>query len=409
MQYGFLIILAAFIHHVIYSGIVFSFNILHVYIVEEYKTTATMSGLTGTIGLSVYHLASLLSSTVFTRIGHRRAVIVGVLLSCTGLFMSAFVTTIQLLWVSFGVFTAGGGSLVTLTCMNMAVVYYPGSFCKRVICLVLCGTSTGVMVLPLIIETLLLSLGWKASILVLASSFLFVGVALAFIYRLPEDTSTKDNQEQHDNKEQMEKLNEDMTPTESSLSSTSPSSLKIQLWIYVKMFSRVECWLLSIGFFITAVTITFTFVNMGSLMKSNAIGESKITYILTLMGVADLVTRVLLSAAVSHLPISTTLAFSLTSILATIPTYLLTVFGSYTGMFTLSMLISVARTILYSLVLTVCVEVFGVRFAGQSIGIAYAVIGVGSLSSTFVSDVMYVKTGSYQESLYLCVGHTVSS
>uniref|UniRef100_A0A915PMG7 Major facilitator superfamily (MFS) profile domain-containing protein n=1 Tax=Setaria digitata TaxID=48799 RepID=A0A915PMG7_9BILA len=149
--YGWVIVLASFLIHFICDGISFSFGIMFSEIQEYFNVTKTMSGVVGSIFLSVPLLSGPLAGALTDIYDCRRMTIVGGLLAASGGLMSFFAFNIWHFLFLFAFITGIGLSF----CFNTAIVAVTYYFQKkRAIAtgIAVCGSGAGTFVLAPFIE-----------------------------------------------------------------------------------------------------------------------------------------------------------------------------------------------------------------------------------------------------------------
>ncbi|VDK85967.1 unnamed protein product [Litomosoides sigmodontis] len=187
--YGWVIVLASFLIHFICDGISFSFGIMFSEIQEYFNVTKTMSGVIGSIFLSIPLLSGPLAGALTDIYDCRRMTIVGGLIAAAGGFLSFFAFNIWHFLLSFAFITGIGLSF----CFNSAIVAITYYFQKkRAIAtgIAVCGSGAGTFVLAPLIELLFAKLGWRYSLLCIGSLLLLI-VGCGFMIKdleWPQDT-----------------------------------------------------------------------------------------------------------------------------------------------------------------------------------------------------------------------------
>ncbi|VDK68092.1 unnamed protein product [Onchocerca ochengi] len=187
--YGWVIVLASFLIHFICDGISFSFGIMFTEIQEYYNVTKTMSGIVGSIFLSIPLLSGPIAGALTDIYDCRRMTIVGGLIAAGGALISFFAFSIWHFLFSFAFITGIGLSF----CFNTAIVAVTYYFQKkRAIAtgIAVCGSGVGTFVLAPFIEVLFAKFGWHCS-LVCIGFLLLLLVGCGFMIKdleWPHDT-----------------------------------------------------------------------------------------------------------------------------------------------------------------------------------------------------------------------------
>ncbi|VDM20600.1 unnamed protein product [Wuchereria bancrofti] len=187
--YGWIIVLASFLIHFICDGISFSFGIMFSEIQGHFNVTKTMSGIVGSIFLSIPLLSGPLAGALTDIYDCRRMTIVGGLIAAGGGLISFFAFSVWHFLLSFAFITGIGLSF----CFNSAIVAVTYYFQKkRAIAtgIAVCGSGAGTFVLAPFIEMLFAKFGWRSSLLCMGFLLLFI-VGCGFMIKdleWPHDT-----------------------------------------------------------------------------------------------------------------------------------------------------------------------------------------------------------------------------
>ena len=107
-------------------------------------------GWIGALAFGVMFAFSPISTWLFKRYGHRKIVIVGVLLCSTGLLLSAFVPDAKLLFLTYSVLYGIGSNFIDNTSLNLIAAYFPRKNSARATCFATLGWSIGKFILNVI-------------------------------------------------------------------------------------------------------------------------------------------------------------------------------------------------------------------------------------------------------------------
>ncbi|XP_078045069.1 monocarboxylic acid transporter silnoon isoform X1 [Augochlora pura] len=180
--YGWVIVFGAFFVQFWVAGLVKSYGVLYVEVMETFKdsSAAVASWIPAILSCLCLALAPV-TSILCQKYSCRAVVFIGGLFCALGLTLSYFATSLIHLFFTFGVLTGIGGGLSTTPGIIIVSQYFDK---HRALANGICvsGTAAGSFVFPLLIEILVESFGFHGTILLLGGCMLHVCVS-ATLYR----------------------------------------------------------------------------------------------------------------------------------------------------------------------------------------------------------------------------------
>ncbi|XP_074095857.1 monocarboxylic acid transporter silnoon [Cotesia typhae] len=184
--YGWVVVGGAFFVQFWVAGLVKSYGVLYVEVMETFKdsTAAVASWIPAILSCLCLALAPV-TSILCQKYSCRLVVFIGGLFCALGLIITYFATSLIHLFFTFGVLTGIGGGLSTTPGIIIVSQYFDK---HRALANGICvsGTAAGSFVFPLLIETLVANFGFHGTILLLGGCMLHVCVS-ATLYRPLED------------------------------------------------------------------------------------------------------------------------------------------------------------------------------------------------------------------------------
>ncbi|OAD60184.1 Monocarboxylate transporter 9 [Eufriesea mexicana] len=187
--YGWVIVFGAFFVQFWVTGLMKSYGVLYVEVMETFKdsTASVASWIPAILSCLCLALAPV-TSMLCQKYSCRAVVFVGGLFCALGLTISYFATSLIHLFFTFGVLTGIGGGLSTTPGIILVSQYFDK---HRALANGICvsGTAAGSFVFPLLIKVLVENFGFHGTILLLGGCMLHVCVS-ATLYRPLENNYT---------------------------------------------------------------------------------------------------------------------------------------------------------------------------------------------------------------------------
>lgn len=182
--YGWLVVFGAFSVQFWVAGLVKSYGVLYVEIMESFpNASAAVASWIPAILSALCLVLAPVSSALSQRFSCRLVVFIGGIFCALGLTLSYFSTNLIHLFFTFGVLTGIGGGLSTTPGIIIVSQYFDK---RRALANGICvsGTAAGSFVFPMLIDRLVRSFGFHGTILILGGCMLHV-CASAALYRPP--------------------------------------------------------------------------------------------------------------------------------------------------------------------------------------------------------------------------------
>ncbi|CAK9300426.1 unnamed protein product [Gordionus sp. m RMFG-2023] len=173
--YGWIIVLASFMIHFVNDGVGFAFGVIYVSFLDYFQDSRGKTAFVVSIYYAVPLLAGPIASILVDTYGCRKMTIVGGLISFVGFGASVFVRRIEALYVTMGLVTGLGLSLVNVASIVVVAFYFDS---KRAFAtgLSTSGSGIGACALGACTEILLQKYGWRGTTLLFSGLFLNIVV-----------------------------------------------------------------------------------------------------------------------------------------------------------------------------------------------------------------------------------------
>ncbi|KAL3848224.1 hypothetical protein ACJMK2_019097 [Sinanodonta woodiana] len=202
--WGWMVVFASFIIHIIADGIVYSFGIFYIEFLHYFKgskgETAWVGSLVPGITLTVGPLASIMTN----KYGCRVTTIVGAIIATAGFVLSIFAPNLYFLYFTFGVLSGIGFGLIYLPAI-VSVGYYFEQKRAFATGLAVCGSGLGAFIFNPFTKFLIDSYDWRGATLILGGIILNCVICGAMFRPLELPKKLKKASYEKDSKNELEK------------------------------------------------------------------------------------------------------------------------------------------------------------------------------------------------------------
>lgn len=221
--WGWVVVLSSFVISMIADGISFSFGLLYIEFLDEFKASKSTTAWIGSLFIAVPLLSGPVMSALVDRYGCRSMTILGGIISTVGFVLASVATTLEMMMVTFGIIAGLGLGLVYVTAV-VSIAYWFEKKRNLAVGLGACGTGVGTFVYAPLTQYFIEEFGWRGTILLLSGTLLNLCVC-GCVMRDPEWWILEQK------KQKSGKLNKDdeKSRNSSSASIVSPYSLDIDV------------------------------------------------------------------------------------------------------------------------------------------------------------------------------------
>ncbi|XP_055634736.1 uncharacterized protein LOC129774801 [Toxorhynchites rutilus septentrionalis] len=169
--WGWVVCFASFMVNLIADGVTFSFGVLYVELLNYFGEGKGKTAWVGSLFMAMPLLSGPVASFLTDRYGCRNVTIVGSILASAGFAISAYVDSVEMLYLTFGVLAGFGLSLCYVAAVVIVAYYFDKkrSFATG---LSVCGSGIGTCIFAKVTQILLDEYGWRGTTLILAGIFL---------------------------------------------------------------------------------------------------------------------------------------------------------------------------------------------------------------------------------------------
>ncbi|XP_064638129.1 monocarboxylate transporter 12-B-like [Lineus longissimus] len=169
--WGWVVVFASFMIHVIADGIVYSFGIFYVEFLEYFESGKGDTAWIASLMVGITFVTGPIASAFVNRFGCRFTTMMGAVVGSCGFILSIFAPNIYVLYVTFGLIGGLGLGLIYLPAIVSVGQYFEKkrSFATG---LAVCGSGVGTFVFAPLSQVLLDHYGWKGATMILTGLLL---------------------------------------------------------------------------------------------------------------------------------------------------------------------------------------------------------------------------------------------
>jgi len=165
--WGWVVVFASFMIHIIADGITYSFGIFLVELIKVFQAERGVTSLIPSILVGITLGSGPIASSFTNRYGCRVVTIAGALLGALGLAVSTLAKSITVLYFTIGVCTGLGFGLIYLPAIVSVSMYFEK---KRAFAtgIAVCGSGLGTFIMAPVTKGLINKFGWEGAMLITA-------------------------------------------------------------------------------------------------------------------------------------------------------------------------------------------------------------------------------------------------
>ncbi|CAK9813728.1 Monocarboxylate transporter 12 [Anthophora quadrimaculata] len=169
--WGWMIVAASFMCNLFVDGIIFSFGVFLNDISAAFAVSKARVALVGSLQSGFYLMAGPFVSALANRYGFRLVAILGSVISCGAFVLSYFSTSIEFLYISYGVLGGIGAGLIYVPAVITTGFYFE-RWRALATGIAVCGSGIGAFLLAPISDLLVKQFGWRGALLFQAGMLL---------------------------------------------------------------------------------------------------------------------------------------------------------------------------------------------------------------------------------------------
>ncbi|XP_043475276.1 monocarboxylate transporter 14-like [Leptopilina heterotoma] len=169
--WGWLVVAASFMCNLVVDGIISSFGVFLDRISLTFEVSKARVALANSLQSGFYLMAGPYVSALANRYGFRSVAILGSVVSCIAFVLSSFSTSIEYLYITYGILGGIGAGLIYLPAVITTGFYFE-RWRALATGISVCGSGIGAFILAPISDIIIKNYGWKQALLIQAGMLL---------------------------------------------------------------------------------------------------------------------------------------------------------------------------------------------------------------------------------------------
>lgn len=353
-------------------GVVYSWSIIKKALVADWGWTSSEASLPYTVAIVVWAFCNFFAGTLQDKIGPRKVVTIGSILTGLGLLVSSFASSVPFLLVSYGILTGAGIGFAYAAVTPPALKWFHPSKKGMVSGIVVSGMGLASLYIAPITTALIESFGISRTFAILGIAIIILGTSFAQLISNPPEGYTP--------------------PVPENLPKSKAPKATTQDLTYKEMVQTNQFYLLWIMFALASSAGLMIIGNIASIASIQANMESGF-FLVGLLAVFNAGGRVSAGLLSDKIGIIRTMIIAF--ILQTVNMFM---FASYSTPLTIAIgtaLAGIGYGALLSLFPTITSSFYGVKNFGANYGVLYTAWGIAGVIGPIIAGKVVDATGTY--------------
>ncbi|XP_046582881.1 monocarboxylate transporter 12-like [Haliotis rubra] len=426
----YLVVVGSFFSNAILEGSFNAFGVLYTDIWKHFGGSKSSVALVGSLFVSLPLIGGAMASLVTVKLGCRTAAMVGGVVTALGILASVFVQSLGLMYLTFGCIAGIGASLPYLS----ASVILGQNFRSKLGLasgISECGGGMGTVFMPMVFETLLVTYGWRGTLMILSAIVLNVCVCGA-LYQSISPPKTEKNRLKKEKFEQFvgestyprenispyilqsyyngsvvttdKEKNFDFTQGDCLKEITKACSSKFSLHI----FTNSEYILYTFAVFFFNLWVGVPYVYLSDKAIEHGVDKENASLLLSIIGASQLVGCLTAGAVVDNRKIDKITMFGVTSALSGTALALMPRFSTFAPLAVLAAVFGLFSAPVDSMSLVMLTDILDSKQLSSGFGYIMTLKGFGELLGPPIAGLLYDGSGNYDNTFYAAGGSMIA-
>ncbi|XP_071510425.1 monocarboxylate transporter 12-like [Diadema antillarum] len=174
-NWGWVVVACTWLLYVVMFGIMYSYGLFFIAFQEEFDSSATITGWAGAIPVALTVILAPPANMAVERFGYRPVVLSSLIAATLGVLTTSFMPVFLPVYATYSVMFGLGSGMLGITSMKLIIAYFPSQNAVRASGLALSGSSTGSLSFAPFLTFLLETYGWRTALRILAAILGIVG------------------------------------------------------------------------------------------------------------------------------------------------------------------------------------------------------------------------------------------
>ncbi|XP_071952848.1 monocarboxylate transporter 13-like [Antedon mediterranea] len=389
---GWTVTIGGFCTYFMMFGFVQSFGVFYTSFQEEFQSSAEATGWIGSLTFCLLCSLSPISSMLFETFNHRIVICTGIAICTIGILASSFAPSIGFLYFSFSVLVGTGVNFIYTPVQQLVTCYFSTKCCSRATSMVQAGATVGMLVMTPVLQCMVTSVGWRnalrieAALMFMICSMCTMWFEAPLVITPPSDGPHNGDSDCFNMPNAIKKQNK--SPTNS-------------LHKIVDMMRTLKYWFFMSAMFFAYLAASFISVYFVSIGESVGLSAEKAALLISVLGSGELCGRIICGLFGDHLPFQRVYMLVISSLIGTISLMCAIKINSVGGMVAFAICIGFARSITYTMPLSVAIETFGAEKNTEACAHILLASGLSTIVIPFTGGKTYDVTNSYTVALWI--------
>ncbi|XP_067670745.1 monocarboxylate transporter 13-like [Haliotis asinina] len=426
----YLVVVGSFFSNAILEGSFNAFGVLYTDIWKYFDGSKSRIALVGSLFISLPLIGGAMASVVTVKLGCRTTAMVGGVVTAIGILASVFVQSLGLMYLTFGCIA---GIAASLPYLSSSVILGQTFRSKLGLATGIseCGGGMGTVFLPMVFETLLVTYGWRGTLMVLSAIMLNVCVCGA-LFQSPSPQKADKTRMRNEKFERF--VGESIYPTENistyilqnynndnvvitdkdknfDLSRgdclkeiTKACSSKFSLHI----FTNPKYILYTCAVFFFNLWVGIPYVYLSDKAIEHGVNKEKASLLLSITGASQLVGCLTVGCVVDNRKVDKKTMFGVTAVLSGTALALMPLFSTFTPLAVLAAVFGFFSAPVDSMNLVMLTDILDSNQLSSGFGYIMTLKGFGELLGPPIAGLLYDGSGNYDNTFYAAGGSMIA-